>query len=148
MNRNKSDSSVAKTFLQITDPKKIRYIKLIQKISFSILTIDSLKPKGNIAVDCWKIKTWHKNRCKSLIIGNWQIEFHPQRLYLKYKMTKTFHFKLGEVIKKRISYGQADRKGWPPPYSQVFCDFSEGCIWLWFILIYDYTCVETTFDKK
>ena len=56
MNRNKSDPSFAKTFLQISDPKEIRYVKLIQKISFSILTIDSLKPKGNIAVDCWKKK--------------------------------------------------------------------------------------------
>ena len=28
------------------------------------------------------------------LLGSWPIEFHPQRLYLKYKMTKTFHFKL------------------------------------------------------
>ena len=41
-----------------------------------------------------------------------------------------------EVVKKtRIFYGQADRKGWPPPpYGQLFCDFFGG---VHLTLVYD-----------
>ena len=45
----------------------------------------------------------------------------------------------GERLKKRIFYGQADRKGWPPPPLTVSCFviFSEGCIWLLFMIIHE-----------
>ena len=42
---------------------------------------------------------------------------------------------LREVVKKRIFYGQADRKGWPPALLQSdFCDFF-GCVKNWCSLV-------------
>ena len=42
------------------------------------------------------------------------------------------------VKKKRIFYGQADRKGWPPPLTvSCFVFFSEVYIWLLFLIIHD-----------
>ena len=50
------------------------------------------------------------------------------------------------IKKERIFYGQADSiKGLTPPYGQVFCDFFWG---VHLTSVYDYTWVETNFDKK
>ena len=48
---------------------------------------------------------------------------------------------LREVIKKRIFYGQTDRKGSPPLYSQLFVNFFG----VFFILDYDSMCSEMDF---
>ena len=50
--------------------------------------------------------------------------------------------------KKRIFYGQADRKRLPhPPLRSAFCDFFWGCVF--FILDYDSMCskMDFTYEK-
>ena len=53
---------------------------------------------------------------------------------------------LSEALKKRIFYGQADRKGFPPlpPYDQLFVNF----FMCFFILDYDSMCSETDFSQE
>ena len=55
----------------------------------------------------------------------------------------TFTLFVMEVVKRRICYGQADRKRWPPPLPLLMVSF----LWFFFgvhlTLEYDYMCSET-----
>ena len=58
----------------------------------------------------------------------------------------TYETLKGSRQKKRIFYGQADRRGWPPPpYGQLFCVFFWG---VHLTSVFDYKWFETNFDKK
>ena len=55
------------------------------------------------------------------------------------------HPKGSRQKKTRIFYGQADRKGWPPPpYGQLFCDFFGG---VHLTLVYDYDQLTNYLEK-
>ena len=60
-------------------------------------------------------------------------------------MKMFFRTLLREGVKKRIFYGQADRKHSPPPYGQLFVKFFWG---VFFILDYDSMCSETDFTQE
>ena len=54
---------------------------------------------------------------------------------------------IGEVVKKRIFYNQADRKRLPPPsppYGQLFVNFFGVLLTLY----YDYMCSQTDFAQE
>ena len=79
------------------------------------------------------------------VLPQWDLRFPSYKCLKKDILT---HTKGSRQKKKRIFYGQADRKGWPPPpppYGQLFCDFFWGVN---LTLVYDYTWFETNFDQK